>query len=71
MKLLSYEISPFHSLNSNFWVYDLTLEKSYFFGLKKKIIKKSYELSPYSDFRSYIEHWDFLIKEKKNIKYSM
>jgi hypothetical protein len=42
-------------------VYELTILKSYFFGLIKKEVKMDYNVSMFGSIKEYEAHWDNLI----------
>lgn len=68
--LLRYEDQLMHFFGDGEWEQsvNLYLEKSYFFGLRKKEVKKVYRISMFQNLKSHYDHWDMLIKTKSQIK---
>lgn len=48
-------------------VYELTVEKSYLFGLFKKVKTIDYTIPPHHDGNDYKANWDELIETKQQI----
>lgn len=67
--LLSYK-----SMNTRFfgdsweYQYELEIEHTYFFGLRKEIIKQNYTISMFQSLRDHHDHWDELIRNKTPIR---
>ena len=64
--LLSYRPMPTVFFGDSYeFNYELTIEHTYLFGFRKKIIKMNYVISMFQDIKSFKEHWDVLIQTKK------
>ena len=63
MKLLSYKFKMIVPFGNGEYktVYELTILKSYFFGLIKKEVKMDYSISMFESIKNYELHWDNLI----------
>lgn len=67
--LLSYKSLPTHFFGDSYeFPYELTLRKTYFFGLFTKIVKIRYVVSMFQSIKEHKDHWDDLIANKKPIR---
>lgn len=69
MILLSYKFKLFKMWGDADFVssYELTVEKSYLFGLIKKVKTMDYTIPPHHDSNDYKKHWDELIATKSKL----
>jgi len=69
MILLSYKFKLFKMWGDALIVssYELTVQKSYLFGLIKKVTTIDYTIPPHHNSYDYKEHWDNLILTKSKL----
>lgn len=67
--LISYKPLPTHFFGDSYeFPYELTLRKTYFFGLITKIEKVRYEIPMFQSIKQHTDHWDDIITNKRPIK---
>ena len=67
--LLEYKAMPVVFFgDSHEFPYELTLEETYLFGLRKRTKKVTYTVSMFQSIREHTDHWDNLIETKGEVK---
>lgn len=63
MKLISYKYKLTRTFGHGEYetIYQLTFQKSWFFGLVKKLVKMDYKVSMFSSIKDHETHWNDLI----------
>lgn len=69
-KLVSYRYKAFVPFGDGEYkiVYEMTIAKSYFFGLFKKTYCIDYALPMHASIGAHIAHWDFLVSSGAEVK---